>query len=468
MNGLAPPDTDAQTVAVAVRKLILIVVSLAAFLTPFDISAVNLALPSIGTEFAMDASTLAWVATAYLLTLAIFLVPFGRVADIYGRKRIFTYGAIFFAFTSFLISLSFSSTSIVAFRALQGFAASLITVTGFAILTSAYPPSERGKVLGIGVAAVYLGLSIGPFLGGLLTQYVGWRSIFYVNIPLGIFIAYVSARKLKADWAEAKGEPFDFIGSVIYGIALFSLVFGMTQIPTLSGPILIILGVAAAVAFVFWELRTRFPVFNVVLFVRNRAFALSNVAALINYSATFAVTLLLSIYLQSVRGFSPQIAGTILIAQPIVQAAVSPLAGRLSDRIEPQIVASIGMGMTTAGLVPFIFLTPETPILFVVASLAILGFGFGLFSSPNTNAVMSSVERRFYGLASGTIGTMRTIGQVLSLAIVQLIFALIIGQAVVTPESPQLFMQSNLLAFSLFAVLCFVGIFASLARGKVR
>jgi EmrB/QacA subfamily drug resistance transporter len=468
VNGLAPSGTDAQTVSVADRKLILIVVSLAAFLTPFDISAVNLALPSIGTEFAMDAASLAWVATVYLLTLAIFLVPFGRVADIYGRKRIFTYGAIFFAFTSFLISLSFSSTSIVAFRTLQGFSASLITVTGFAILTSAYPPRERGKVLGIGVAAVYLGLSIGPFLGGLLTQYVGWRSIFYVNVPLGIFIAYVSARKLKVDWAEAKGEPFDFIGSVIYGIALFSLVFGMTQIPALSGLILIILGVAAAVSFVFWELRTSFPVFNVGLFVRNRAFAFSNVAALINYSATFAVTLLLSIYLQSVRGFSPQIAGTILIAQPIVQAAVSPLAGKLSDRIEPQIVASIGMGMTTVGLIPFIFLTPETPIPFVLASLAILGFGFGLFSSPNTNAVMSSVERRFYGLASGTIGTMRTIGQVLSLAIVQLIFALIIGQVVITPESPGLFMQSNQLAFSLFTVLCFVGIFASLARGKVR
>jgi EmrB/QacA subfamily drug resistance transporter len=468
VNSLAPSGTDAQTVSVADRTLILIVVSLAAFLTPFDVSAVNLALPSIGTEFAMDASTLAWVATVYLLTLAIFLVPFGRVADIYGRKRVFTFGAVLFALASFLISLSFSSTSIVAFRTFQGFSASLITVTGFAILTSAYPPRERGKVLGIGVAAVYLGLSVGPFLGGLLTQYVGWRSIFYVNIPLGIFIAFVSARKLKVDWAEAKGEPFDLIGSAIYGIALFSLVFGMTQIPALRGLILMILGVAAAVSCVFGELRTPFPVFKVGLFLRNRAFAFSNVAALINYSATFAVTLLLSIYLQSVRGFSPQIAGMVLVAQPIVQAAVSPLAGKLSDRIEPQIVASIGMGITTVGLIPFIFLTPETPIPFVVASLMILGFGFGLFSSPNTNAVMSSVERRFYGLASGTIGTMRTIGQVMSVAIVQLIFALIIGQELVTPESPQLFLQSNQLAFSVFVMLCFLGIFASLARGKVR
>jgi EmrB/QacA subfamily drug resistance transporter len=469
VNGLAPSgDTDAQTLAVADRKLILIVVTLAAFLTPFDVSAVNIALPSIGGEFAMDAVTLAWVATAYLLTLAIFLVPFGKFSDIYGRKRVFAYGALLFSVASFLISLSFSSTSVVAFRAFQGFAASMITGTGFAILTSAYPAGEKGRALGISVAAVYLGLSVGPFLGGLMTQYIGWRSIFYVNIPLGIIIAFVSLSKLKREWAGAKGEPFDVIGSVVYGLALFSLVYGLTQIPALSSLVLIIFGLASSSSFVIWELRSRFPVFNIGLLVRNRPFAFSNVAALISYSSTFAVTLLLSIYLQSVRGFSPQLAGTVLIAQPIVQAAVSPMAGRLSDRMEPRVVASIGMGMTTAGLAPFIFLTPTTPIPVVIASLVLLGFGFGLFSSPNTNAVMSSVESRFYGLASGTIATMRTIGQVLSVALVELIFALVIGQAVITPESSELFMLSSQLAFSLFTLFCFLGIFASLARGKVR
>ncbi|MGZ8892660.1 MAG: MFS transporter, partial [Halobacteriota archaeon] len=200
---MAPSGTEAQTLSGADRTLILIVVSLAAFLTPFDVSAVNLALPSMGIEFAMDAVTLAWVATAYLLSLAIFLVPFGKLADIYGRKRVFTYGAILFSIASFLISLSFSSTSVIAFRTFQGFAAAMITSTGFAILTSAYPAGEKGKALGISVAAVYLGLSVGPFLGGLMTQHIGWRSIFYVNIPLGIIIAVVSLRKLKWEWAEA-------------------------------------------------------------------------------------------------------------------------------------------------------------------------------------------------------------------------------------------------------------------------
>jgi EmrB/QacA subfamily drug resistance transporter len=468
VNGLARSDTDAQTPVVADKTLILIVVVLAAFLTPFDVSAVNIALPSIASEFAMDAVTLAWVATAYLLALAIFLVPFGKFADIYGRKRVFVLGALLFALASFCISLSFSSTSVVAFRAFQGFAASMITVTGVALLTSAYAAGEKGKALGISVAAVYLGLSVGPFIGGLMTEHIGWRSIFYVNIPLGIFIAIVSTRELKGEWIEAKGESFDVIGSLVYGLALFAFITGLTLIPSLTGLCLVIFGVAAAILFVLWELRARFPVFNVILFFRNRAFAFSNVAALISYSATFAVILLLSIYLQSVRGYSPEFAGIVLIAQPIVLAAISPAAGKLSDWIEPRVVASVGMAVTAIGLAPFIFLTPTTPLPVVVSSLAILGFGFGLFSSPNTNAVMSSVESRFYGLASGMIATMRTIGQAVSVALVELIFALIIGQAAISSNSSRLFMQSNQLAFSLFTVLCLFGILASLACGKVR
>ncbi len=468
MNGVADAENAASATTRTNRTLVLIVVVLASFLTPFDVSAVNLALPSIASEFAMDAVTLAWVATAYLLSMAIFLVPIGRLADIHGRKRLFIYGAIVFTVASLLISRSFSTETVIAFRALQGFGASMIASTGVAILTSVYPKGEKGKAIGISVAAVYLGLSVGPFLGGILTQYFGWRSIFYINIPLGILIAAVSISRLKGEWAEAKGEQFDAIGSIIYGVALFTLIYGLTLVPALNSYVLIIIGAILGATFILWEVRSRFPVIHVGLLVRNRPFAFSNLAALINYSATFAVTLLMSIYLQSVRGFTPILAGTILISQPLVQAIISPAAGRLSDRIEPRIVASIGMAFTTAGLVPFIFLTQATPLVVIVASLAVLGIGFGLFSSPNTNAVMSSVESRFYGVASGTVSTMRPIGQVVSLALVELIFALIIGQMAITPESYQLFLQSNQLAFSLFTVLCFFGILASLARGKVR
>ncbi len=220
-------------------------------------------------------------------------------------------------------------------------------------------------------------------------------------------------------------------------------------------------------AFVLWEAKVESPILNINLFRKNRAFAFSNLAALINYSARFAVGFLLSLYLQIIRGLDVVPAGTILVSQPIVQAIFSPLAGKLSDMIKPRIVASIGMGLTSAGLVLFTLLNATTPLAYIVINLAILGFGFALFSSPNTNAVMSSVESRFYGVASATVSTMRLIGQVLSLGIVVIVFALFIGRVAITSEYYPLLMISVNLAFVIFSVLCFGGIFASLIRGKV-
>lgn len=215
-------------------------------------------------------------------------------------------------------------------------------------------------------------------------------------------------------------------------------------------------------------MKSESPVFEVNLFRHNRVFAFSNLAALINYVATFAISFLLSLYLQMIKGLHPQEAGMILIAQPIVQAFFSPYAGRLSDRIQPRIVASIGMGLTTMGFSLFIFLDEETTIPFIAACLILHGFGFALFSSPNTNAVMSSIEKRFYGVASGTLGTMRSTGQMFSMGMVMLIFAIFIGRAQITPPYYPLFLKSVRGTSLLFTALCLAGIFASLSRGPTR
>jgi MFS family permease len=204
------------------------------------------------------------------------------------------------------------------------------------------------------------------------------------------------------------------------------------------------------------------------MFSNNRTFTFSNLAALINYSATFAVSFLLSLYLQYIKGLPPQSAGMVLVAQPFVMTVFSPLAGRLSDRVEPRVVASIGMTLTTIGLILFTFLDNETSLAFIVFNLILLGFGFAMFSSPNTNAIMTSVEKRYYGIASGTLGTMRLVGQMLSMGIAMLLFAIFIGRAQITPEYYSLFIESVNVAFMIFSVLCFIGIFASLARGKVH
>ncbi len=439
-----------------------------AFLTPFMGSSIAIALPSIGGELAMDAILLGWVATAYLLAAAMFLVPLGRIADIYGRKRIFTYGMITYTAASLLSAISTSAAMLISFRVLQGIGGAMIFSTGVAILTSVFPPEERGRVLGINVAAVYAGLSLGPFVGGLLTQYLGWRSIFWANVPLGLLIIALIFWKLKGEWAEAKGEKFDIVGSLIYSLMLIAIMYGFTMLPELPGAGLILAGGLGIVAFVKWETKVKSPVLDVRLFGNNTVFALSNLAAFINYSATFAVSFLLSLYLQYIKGLTPQIAGLVLVAAPVVQAIFSPLAGRLSDKIEPRIVASLGMGLTVIGLIFFIFLGNATSLWFIIAGLIILGFGFALFSSPNTNAVMSSVEKRFYGVASATLATMRQIGMMFSMGMVMLIFAIYLGRVQITPEYYVPFLSSLNTAFIIFTVLCFGGIFASLARGKVR
>jgi len=450
------------------KKAVLLVVTLSSFLAPFMGSSINIALPSIAKEFAMDAVSLSWVATSYLLATAVFLVPFGRIADIHGRKRIFTYGISIYTVSSILSAISTSAVMLISFRILQGIGGAMIFGTGIAILTSVFPVGERGRALGINVAVVYLGLSLGPLLGGFLTEHFGWRSIFLLTVPLGLIIIAAIFWKLKGEWAEARGEKFDLSGSIIYGVALVAIMYGLSLLPAMSGVWVIIIGILGILAFIRWEMKVASPVLPMNLFKNNAVFAFSNLAALISYSATFAVAFLLSLYLQYTKGLSPQNAGLILVSMPAMQAILSPLAGRLSDRIEPRIIASIGMGLTTVGLVLLTFLNQNTAIGFILISLIILGFGFALFSSPNTNAIMSSVEKRSYGIASATLATMRTVGMTLSMGIAMLIFAIFIGRVEITPEYYPVFVSSLKIAFVIFATLCFGGIFASLARGKIR
>jgi len=244
--------------------------------------------------------------------------------------------------------------------------------------------------------------------------------------------------------------------------------YGFSNLPALKGIIFVTVGVIGVIMFIAWEIRSKNPVLNMSLFRGSKVFAMSNLAALINYSATSAVAFLLSLYLQYIKSLSPQKAGLVLLAQPIMQAIFSPLAGRMSDKTEPRIVASLGMGLNVAGLFMLVFLRDETALAYIVVSLIFLGFGFALFSSPNTNAVMSSVERRFYGVASGILATMRMLGQMLSMGFVMLIFTLYMGRVKITPEYYSLFIESARTAFIIFAVLCIIGVFASLVRGKVR
>ncbi len=450
------------------RFPVLVIATMVSFMTPFIGSAVNIALPRIGEEFGMDALDLGWVASAFLLSSAAFLVPFGRIADIHGRKKVFIAGVWIFTASSLGAAFAWSSPALISFRALQGLGSAFVFGNSLAILTSVFPPGERGRVIGISVASVYLGLSMGPFFGGLLAQYVGWHGIFLVMVPLGIAVIVMVHRYLDAEWMESKGESFDVAGSLLYALGLVLMMYGFSKLPSWPAACMTAAGAALLVVFVAWEKRTRFPVLHLDLFFKNTAFAMSNLAALINYSATFAVGFMLSLYLQYIKAMSPPQAGTVLVAQPVIMALFSPIAGRLSDRIEPRVVSSIGMAFSTAGLGMLVPVGPETSLAYIIACLVVLGFGFALFASPNTNAVMSSVESRQYGVASGTLGTMRLVGQMLSMGITMLVFALLVGHVKIGQENYPQFLESMRLVFGIFTALCAAGVFASLARGRIR
>ncbi len=450
------------------KRVVLLVASLASFQGSFMGSSVNIAIPSIGKEFAVDAITLSWIATAFLLATAMSLVPIGRLADIYGRKKVFLCGVLAWAAISLLCGLAPSAALLILLRALQGIAGAMVFGTSTAIVTSVYPPRERGRALGISVAAVYLGLATGPSLGGIMTQQLGWRSMFFLNAVLGMVIAVLIFWKIGAEWAEARGERLDLVGSAIFGMTLLAVMYGFSVLPAMLGGWLILAGIVGLAIFVAWESRVPNPVLNIDLFRHNPVFALSNLAALINYAATFAVGFMLSLYLQFVRGLDPQTAGLILLAQPVMMFLFSPLAGRLSDRIEPRIVASTGMAITTVGLALLALVNDSSGPDYIVVALIVTGFGFALFSSPNSNAVMGSVERRYLGVASATLGEMRVVGQMLSMGIATLILAVYVGGVQITPQSHASFSSAFRLAFAIFAVLCLFGVFSSLARGKLH
>ena len=449
-------------------RIVLAIATVASFFVPYLTSSITVALPAIGKEFGLDAVSLAWVMSAYVLSTALAIVPVGRIADIYGRKRIFLAGVILMTAASLCASFAWSAPVLIAFRVIQGIGGAMIFTTSVAIVAAVFPADKRGHALGITLASVYTGLSLGPFIGGVLTEHLGWRSLFLVIVPIGCLVIWYTLHRVPGEWIDARGSSFDLTGSFLYILGLFGVMFGFTLVPDPLAAFSILFGSIFLAVFLWWETRCPSPAIDISVFRHNLAFTLSNLAALVNYASTYAVAFLLSLFLQYTRGLSPEGAGLILVAQPVVQAVFSPAAGRLSDRIEPRIVASAGMILTAAGLFLCVLITPSTPLLWIIGVLILFGFGYGLFSSPNTNAIMSSVERRYYGVASSMVATMRAIGQLSSLAITMMIFSLVIGRVQVTPDVYPQFLSSMHLVFAVLGCLCVIGTGASLARGKIR
>jgi EmrB/QacA subfamily drug resistance transporter len=445
---------------------ILTVICLTAALVPFTSNSVNLALKDIATDLSMNAISLSWVITILMLPSAILQIPFGKAGDRFGRKKLLLTGVILFLLASLGCLLVKTGGLLLVMRFIQGVASAMLFGVSTAIVANVFSREERGKAIGIQTATIYLALSAGPVLGGMLTHYFGWRSIFFVTACLGMLAFTGIILFMKGDWKEEKEETFDRKGMLIYTIAIAGILWGFSSLPETKGFIAIGIGVLSLFIFVYYEKKQAFPMFDMNMFMSNRVFRMSLFAAFINYAATFAITFLLSLYLQYVKGFDPQKAGWILLSQPVAMMLLSPVAGRWSDRSDAGKIATFGMAIIAACLVILLFLTPQTHIYWIIIVLIILGSGFALFSSPNMNVIMSSVEKRFIGTASATAGTMRLVGQAISMGITMMMISLFIGKTQITTDTYPPLMKCIRYTFLIFAILCCSGVYFSKIRRK--
>lgn len=304
------------------KTLLLLVTMVANFFNPFTGSAVNIALPKIALDLQLDAIGMSWVSMSYLLVSAVFLVPMGKIADRWGRRATFLYGNLLFLVASFACAFAETEGFLLATRMLQGLGGAMMVSTSMAIIMSAFPPKERGKVIGLTVASVYLGLSAAPVLGGILTEYLGWRSLFIINGSVSIFVAFAIWFAIKTEWKEEVKGKFDWKGVFLYVPSLTMLMYGFSKLPEPYAIALTAAGLIGIILFIRFETKVERPLLNILLFQKNRIFALSNFSAFINYAATFAVSFVLSLYLQYAKNMSPREAGTILVAQPVLMAMV--------------------------------------------------------------------------------------------------------------------------------------------------
>jgi len=441
------------------------VVIITAFITTLTGSALNLSIPAIGTEYHPSATFIGWIVTGYILAAAALSVPFGRLADITGRKRILVIGIFIFALCSGASVFVWSIEALLCFRILQGIGAAMIFSTNTAVLINAFSPEKRGKVLGYSLASTYIGLSAGPVIGGVLNHYLGWRSIFILTFVISIIVFFIALRKLPNIHAPLEGHSFDFLGNILFITMITSIMYGFSAFSKIGfAKFLIIAGVILLLLLIYHELKTTFPIVEVGLFTNNIGYLFSNLAALLNYGATFALGYLLSIHLQIVMGFDSQIAGLILISQPFIMAILSPFTGKLSDHVSPFKLASFGMALCALGLFSFSFISETYPLWLIILNLVVVGIGFAFFSSPNTNAVMACVDKKDYGVASSILATMRSIGHSTSMAVVTFIVALKMGETTLEEaEIPPLISMMRL-SFIVFTAVCGIGIFISLKR----
>jgi MFS family permease len=441
-------------------RRILIATCITCFVGPFMASSINVAIPTMASEFAMPATQLSWIITVFLLSTAATLLPCGKVSDTLGRRRSFMIGVVAFAIFTLGAACSPTVFLLTGFCAFQGVALSLVFASYLPLLLESHP-SEQGKVIGISSASTYLGLSAGPFIGGILTQYVSWRAVFFFSF-FALCFAYICMASIQEEWFGEQETMFDWAGSLLSMPAIVCTIYGLSVFNSiLVGKYMFFTGLALIIVFLWHEKQISYPIVPLSLF-HNLSFSMSNLASLAHYSATYAITFLLSFQLQLVLHLNAASTGFILLIHPITMSICSTRAGSLADRHEPRYIASMGMALTASCLFLFAFL-PNISIALTILLLIFLGIGAALFVTPNTSAILTAAPEKQHSIASSVLALMRILGQAISMAVVSLIFA---HTTMYLSNYEQAITQGVHWSFIILSFTCFIGIFASLARGS--
>ncbi len=458
------------------KWLILSAVSLGTLMSTLDGSIVNVAMPSIQRDLRIDLTTVEWVAVAYLLVVGSLLLPVGRLGEVLTFKRVYLVGFTIFTVASVCCGASPTPGTLIAFRAVQGVGAAMIMAMGPAIVARTFPATERGRALGLNGVSVSIGLSLGPVLGGILTEVGTWRAIFLINVPIGVLAIAWASRVLPVE-TPGRGQSFDARGAALSGTSLFALLLALSKgqdwgwtSPATIG--LVLVSVVLGLALIVVERSTLQPMIDLALF-RVRAFSAGLASVIVAFAGLFTATFLLPFLLQLGSGLSPIEAGLLMTPVPITMAIVAPFSGSASDRFGPRVLASTGMAIMTLALLSLTQLPSAFTLGDLLWRLVLLGLGQGLFMSPNSSAVLGSVPRRRVGTASGTLAQMRVVGQALGIALSAAIVAtrLPVHLASGSAGTPAAQASAALTAaihdaFAVAAAICCIGIATSLVRGS--
>ncbi|MCJ7445249.1 MAG: MFS transporter [Methanotrichaceae archaeon] len=448
------------------KRYLLLVSAGGSFVAPFMVSGLLVATPTIGIEFQMDSVGMGWLITAFFLAASMFLVPFGRIADVIGVKKVFTIGIIIYFVTALASALSTSSIQLITARFVTGIDAAMIFGTSFALLSLSLPENERGGGIGINIAGNLFGFALGFLAGGFLTHYSSWRSIFLATLPIDLLVVTLILLRLPEEYALSKCKSMDFLGMTLNVMMLFSIIIGFSKLPEIQRIFFLLLGLAILLSFVFWEMHVNCPVVNVSLFADNRSFALANLAALIYFTSSFAGIFLLSLYMQYIRDLDDRLVGTILMLSTLIMAFFVSYSGKLSDRISPDRIAAMGIVITSISLAFFPSIDSNTSIGLIIAALVLLLTGGAFFQPPIVKRVLDSINREMHATGSSLVEMMRLVGQTLSMAIVVLFFTFYLGGTEIVPKYYDAFLASLNVIFLAFFVLCLISLILTVLIGQ--